>query len=103
MTYIRRWAKDEYLLAETIFKAIIFSGVRQCGKTTLMKRSLPENSVFLSLDDVDLAQAAHESAAGFLMRYRTRTCIAIDEVQKVPNLFHTNELPRPYRRGFEGP
>lgn len=88
MTYIRRWAEEEYLLAETIFKAIIFSGVRQCGKATLMKRSLPANSVFLSLDDVDLARAAQESTAGFLMRYRTRTCIAIDEVQKVPDLFH---------------
>ena len=37
MAYIRRWAEAEYSLAETIFKVVIFSGVRQCGKTTLMR------------------------------------------------------------------
>lgn len=103
MAYIHRWAEDEYKLAETIFKAIIFSGVRQCGKTTLMKQSMPENSVFLSLDDPDSAQAARDSSAGFLMRHRNRSCVVIDEVQKVPELFHTIKAmvdTRPEKRQY---
>ena len=103
MAYIHRWAEDEYQLAESIFKAIIFSGVRQCGKTTLMKESLPENSVFLSLDDPDLAQTAKESALGFLLRHRNRPCVAIDEVQKAPELFHAIKAvvdTRPEKRQF---
>ncbi len=88
MSYLHRWAEDEYLLAETIFKAIIFSGVRQCGKTTLMRRSLPADSIFLSLDDLDTLQMAQESASGLLLRHRNKNCIAIDEVQKAPDLFH---------------
>ena len=44
MAYIKRWAETEYQLAETIFKAIIFTGVRQCGKTTLLKESLPTDT-----------------------------------------------------------
>ena len=103
MAYIHRWAEDEYKLAETIFKAIIFSGVRQCGKTTLMKQSMPENSVFLSLDDPDSAQTARDSAAGFLMRHRNRACVAIDEVQKVPKLFQAIKAvvdTRPEKRQY---
>lgn len=88
MAYIRRWAEAEYRLAETIFKAVIFSGVRQCGKTTLMKESLPQDAVYVSLDKENFRQAAEEAPGGFLQQYRGRSCLAIDEVQKVPVLFH---------------
>lgn len=88
MAYIRRWAEAEYRLAETIFKAVIFSGVRQCGKTTLMKESLPQDAVYVSLDKENFRQAAEEAPGGFLQQYRCRSCLAIDEVQKVPVLFH---------------
>ena len=88
MAYIRRWAEAEYRLAETIFKAVIFSGVRQCGKTTLMKESLPQDAVYVSLDKENFRQASEEAPGGFLQQYRGRSCLAIDEVQKVPVLFH---------------
>lgn len=88
MAYIRRWAEAEYQLAETIFKAVIFSGVRQCGKTTLMKESLPQDAAYVSLDKENFRQAAEEAPGGFLQQYRGRSCLAIDEVQKVPALFH---------------
>ena len=88
MTYIRRWAEEEFALATTVFKAVIFSGVRQCGKTTLMKHGLPTDSVLLTLDDPDVWQTAQDSAMGFLLRYRNKACVAVDEVQKAPALFH---------------
>ena len=61
MAYIRRWAEAEYRLAETIFKAAIFSGVRQCGKTTLMRECLPHDAAYVSLDKKNLRQAAEEA------------------------------------------
>ena len=56
MAYIRRWAEAEYSLAETIFKVVIFSGVRQCGKTTLMRECLPQDAAYVSLDKKNLRQ-----------------------------------------------
>ena len=87
MAYIRRWAEAEYSLAETIFKVVIFSGVRQCGKTTLMRECLPQDAAYVSLDKKNLRQAAEEAPGGFLQQYRGLSCLAIDEVQKVPALF----------------
>lgn len=88
MTYIRRWAESEFQMAERIFKAVIFSGVRQCGKTTLMRELLPKDAAYVSLDREIFRQAAADAPGGFLQQYRNRSCLAIDEVQKVPALFH---------------
>ncbi len=87
MKYLSRWAENEYQLAETVFKTIIFSGVRQCGKTTLMQKMMPKNSAFLSMDTETFLKAAEDSPSGLLMRYKDKACIAIDEVQKAPTLF----------------
>ena len=65
MAYIKRWAETEYQLAETIFKAIIFTGVRQCGKTTLLKVSLPEDSAYVSLDSETAHTSAEEAPGAF--------------------------------------
>lgn len=88
MTYIRRWAESEFQMAERIFKAVIFSGVRQCGKTTLMRELLTKDAAYVSLDREIFRQAAADAPGGFLQQYRNRSCLAIDEVQKVPALFH---------------
>lgn len=64
MAYIKRWAETEYQLAETIFKAIIFTGVRQCGKTTLLKESLPTDSAYVSLDSETAHTSAEEAPGG---------------------------------------
>ena len=87
MKYLSRWAEIEYRLAATVFKAIIFSGVRQCGKTTLMQNVMPKDSAFLSMDTETFLKAAEDSPTGLLMRYKEKDCIAIDEVQKASGLF----------------
>lgn len=53
-----------------------------------MKESLPQDAVYVSLDKENFRQAAEEAPGGFLQQYRGRSCLAIDEVQKVPVLFH---------------
>ena len=87
MTYIPRWAGKEYELASTIFKAIIFSGPRQCGKTTLMKHLLPRDSAFASLDNASNWSYANEAPRNFLRQYERHACLGLDEVQKAPGLF----------------
>ena len=100
MELIKRWAEGEYDIAKSIFKSIIFSGVRQCGKTTLMKESMPAGTAYVSMDNVALMQQATEAPGMFLMRYRTKPCIAIDEVQKVPDLFHEIKRFSDEKEGF---
>ena len=56
-----------------------------------MKQLLPEDAVFLSLDDPDMARVAGDSAQGFLMRHRNQPCVAIDAVQKIPELLQAVE------------
>ena len=100
MELIKRWAEGEYAIAKNIFKAIIFSGVRQCGKTTLMKEAMPAAAAYVSMDNVALQQQAQEAPSMFLMRYRAKLCIAIDEVQKVPDLFHEIKRFADEKEGF---
>lgn len=87
MSYIVRWAEAQYNLAQTVFKVLIFSGARQCGKTTLMKRVLPEEGAFISLNEVSNRLFAINEPNGFLKEYAKYSCLAIDEVQKAPVLF----------------
>ena len=87
MRYIRRWAETQFDLAGTIFKAIAFTGPRQCGKTTLMKKVLPKEGAFVSLDLASNREFANSEPSGFLMQYEKFPCLAIDEVQKAPVLF----------------
>ncbi len=87
MSYIVRWTEAQYNLAQTVFKVLIFSGARQCGKTTLMKRVLPEEGAFVSLDEVSNRLFAINEPNGFLKEYAKYSCLAIDEVQKAPVLF----------------
>ena len=88
MAYIHRWAEKEYELASSVFKAIIFSGPRQSGKTTLMKSVLPKSASFVTLDSDSDRSYADEAPLNFLRQYRKSGCLAIDEVQKVSKLFH---------------
>ncbi len=87
MSYIVRWAETQYNLAQTVFKVLIFSGARQCGKTTLMKRVLPEEGAFVSLDEASNRLFAINEPNGFLKNFDRYPCLAIDEVQKAPILF----------------
>lgn len=100
MELIKRWAEGEYAIAKDIFKTILFAGVRQCGKTTLMKASMPADAAYVSMDNVALQQQAAEAPGMFLLRYRAKPCIVIDEVQKVPDLFHEIKRFADEKEGF---
>lgn len=72
------------------FKAVLVTGPRQVGKTTMLKHLMEQEEaegihrVYVSMDDTALRQAAVSDPALFLQRYDLP--ILIDEVQKAPEL-----------------
>lgn len=66
------------------FPAIVLTGSRQTGKTTLLKSLFP-NHTYVSLDLPADSQLAEESPDTFLEKYPPP--ILIDEVQYAPKLF----------------
>lgn len=82
--YIHRALEAKFLKMSAFFKAVLVTGARQVGKTTMLKH-LSENRAYVSLDDVDTLTLAKEDPKLFFMRYKPP--IIIDEVQKAPELF----------------
>ena len=82
------WIKREIegLLREisTQRPALILTGCRQAGKTSLLKRVFPDYN-YLSLDVPAVAEEAEESGQGLLQRHKNP--LIIDEVQYAPRLF----------------
>ncbi len=66
------------------FPALMITGPRQSGKTTLIK-SLFAELPYVSLEDPDVRQRALEDPRSFLKNYPNGA--VLDEVQRVPNLF----------------
>lgn len=77
-------------LAQTIrtamrsFPAVIVTGPRQSGKTTLLKALGAGTHRFVSLEDPDVRIRAREDPIGFLDRYGPP--VIIDEIQYLPEL-----------------
>ena len=83
MKYIKRSAEEVIKKQERMFKAILVTGARQVGKTTMLK-TLKSEINYITLDDMLLSQAAQEDPGLFLKPYKTP--IIIDEIQYVPDL-----------------
>lgn len=77
-------------LARTILKAlksfpaIVVTGPRQSGKTTLLKMLFSKTHRFVTLEDPDIRIRAREDPLHFLEQYRPP--VIIDEIQYVPEL-----------------
>lgn len=82
--YIHRSLEPKFLKMSAFFKAVLVTGARQVGKTTMLKH-LSKNRTYVSLDDVATLTLAKEDPKLFFMRYKPP--IIIDEVQKAPELF----------------
>ena len=72
---------DEY---SKNFKAILITGPRQVGKTTIMKNINKDNRKYVTLDDFALRAMANNNPEAFLKMYRPP--VMIDEIQYAPNL-----------------
>jgi predicted AAA+ superfamily ATPase len=101
MRYIKRHLEDVMLELSGSWPAILITGPRQSGKTTMLKAlSAKENAgrEYVSLDDLDLRYMAKNDPKMFLRLHKPP--VLIDEVQYAPELFtyvkmHIDENHRP--------
>ena len=83
--YRRREAEATLLSLMGQFKVVLVTGARQVGKTTMLQHVLPENFRYVTLDDPRAGVLAREDPVLFFDA--NRLPVAVDEVQRVPELF----------------
>lgn len=71
--------------ANSNFKALLLTGMRQVGKTTVLKDLAENNRTYVTLDDVLSLNLAKEDAYLFFQTHKTP--LLIDEIQYAPELF----------------
>ena len=82
--YIERHAEKTIKKLSKMFGAVLVTGSRQVGKTTLLRNAVP-SAKWISLDDPILLNSAQEEASTFLKNYNLP--VFIDEIQYAPQLF----------------
>lgn len=84
--YIEREIERKFLEMGKFFKAVLVTGARQTGKTTMLKHLAESNKrAYVSLDDIMNRELAQNDPKLFLQTHKPP--ILIDEVQKAPQLF----------------
>jgi predicted AAA+ superfamily ATPase len=71
------------------FPALVLTGARQTGKTSLLRRVFPDHA-YVSLDAIEAAELAEKSPGVFLERFPPP--LVIDEVQYAPGLFRNLKI-----------
>lgn len=66
------------------FPIVTLTGIRQCGKSTLLRNCFDDYR-YVSLEDIDIRQMAQSDPRGFLQNFPSKTII--DEAQYAPELF----------------
>ncbi len=83
MRFVARRIQPTLLAAARRFPALILTGPRRSGKTTLLRRVFPDASYHL-LEDPDLVGRVRADPRGFLETARTPAIL--DEIQHAPEL-----------------
>jgi predicted AAA+ superfamily ATPase len=84
MRYVSRELEGQLRRAIKGFPAIVLTGPRRAGKTSLLRHLFPKASYFL-LEDPDIIARLRADPHGFL--YAVKTPAILDEVQNVPAVF----------------
>lgn len=88
MNYIHRAMEDTFLRLSKEFPALLLTGPRQAGKTTMLQRLAMEENIdreYVTLDDLTERQMAKNDPKMFLQIHKPP--VFIDEVQYAPELF----------------
>jgi predicted AAA+ superfamily ATPase len=97
--WIDRQLSGQVLAAARQFPALVVTGGRQTGKTTLLRHLFPQAS-FASLDLPSAAYQADERGEEFLRAYGEP--VILDEVQYAPGLFRYLKVAIDARRAERG-
>ena len=84
MVYIERSITPYVQKAEKNFKAVLITGARQAGKSTLLKKLFP-NRKYITFDDPFIEEQAIQNAGMFMTL--NQPPVTFDEVQRIPDLF----------------
>ncbi len=88
MQYINRHMEDRILELSKSYSAILLTGPRQAGKTTMLRKLADKENVgrkYVTLDDLTERDMAKNDPALFLQLHKPP--VLIDEVQYAPELF----------------
>lgn len=88
MKYIKRAMEETFLKLNKQFPAILITGPRQVGKTTMLQKLMKGENIertYVTLDDLSERQMAKNDPAMFFQLHKPP--IFIDEVQYAPELF----------------
>ena len=88
MKYIKRHLESIFLKLSDTYPAVLITGPRQTGKTTMLKKLLEQEGrgrEYVTLDDLDERQLAKKDPAMFFQLHKPP--VFIDEVQYAPELF----------------
>ncbi len=86
MEYLERTLERKFLHMSSFFKAVLVTGARQVGKTTMLKHLAAEQSrTYVSMDNAMIRTLAKSDPVLFFQTYKPP--IIIDEIQKAPELF----------------
>ena len=84
MKYIKRSIEDIVESSADTFKAVLITGARQTGKSTLLEKLYPDRKM-ITFDDMFLEDQAENDPEMFMTLHQPP--ITMDEVQRVPKLF----------------
>ena len=79
MTYIKRDLEPKILSLSKEYSAILITGPRQVGKTTILRQLMQKDRAYVTLDDLEDRAMAQNDPALFLQLHDRP--ILIDEVQ----------------------
>ena len=82
--WIERDYADKIKAAASKRPVVLLTGIRQAGKSSLLKRIYMDTD-YVTLDRIALAEEAEENPTSFLARFKEQ--IIIDEIQYAPSLF----------------
>lgn len=86
MEYIQRGLERKFIRMSEFFKAVLVTGARQVGKTTMLRHLAEgQNRTYVTLDNLMARNLAKSDPVLFFQAYKPP--IIIDEVQYAPELF----------------